>query len=101
MEGDRKKLGLYGVWDSTYLSAENKAEKGDGECWGEEYHNFKDPARGLPWQSSGEDSVVPMQGMRVQAFMSCGAAKKFLNFFKLKRTIRVCQRSVTEKEVSS
>ena len=34
-------------------SAENKAVKGDGECWGEEYHNFKELARGLPWQSSG------------------------------------------------
>jgi len=57
VEGDRKKLGNYMVYEIVLRikqrSAENKAVKGDGKCWGEEYHNFKELARGLPWQSSG------------------------------------------------
>ena len=45
MEGDRKKLGNYMVYEIVLRikqrSAENKAGKSDGVCWGEEIHILK------------------------------------------------------------
>ena len=45
VEGDRKKLGNYMVYEIVLRikqrSAENKAGKSDGVCWGEEFHILK------------------------------------------------------------